>query len=394
MSFQAVIGHNQPISVLQRAIASGRVPPGYLFAGPPNVGKTLVAVELAKALNCLDEGHMDPAPDSCGQCEACRKIEKGIHPDVRLVRPLVKLQEDDDESKKPSKRERRADDSTREVFIEGSEITRDQVAALMTQAHLHPVEARRKVFVIERAETMNPTAANRLLKTLEEPPGDTTFILTTAKLPDLLPTIISRCQSIHFQPVPAEQAGPALREMHPDTVPETVEAVVALSGGRFGWAHTLLSRPEVMAQRSALLDLAVGLPGRQMFDGMRLAEDLIEIAEAWWSATEEGKLAAKLFKSNRDRVLRTMMGDVLDVLLTWFRDMTLVAADPGTQTIVNRDRAVQLAELAGRYRPTDCVRASRWIENTKVSLRQNANLRLACEALMVRLISLTAIQRR
>ena len=159
-------GQDRAVAQLQRAIAAGRVPHAYLFSGPPGASMTDTAIALACALNCVS------APgQGCGECEACTKILGGFHPDV------VTLQ-----------REGAAN-------IVPIESVRAQVIARIA---LPPHEAKVRVFIVEEATAMAPPAANALLKTLEEPPARTLFVLCTTAPEQLLPTIRSRCQRVRF----------------------------------------------------------------------------------------------------------------------------------------------------------------------------------------------------
>lgn len=376
MPFTHVIGHERPGTILQRAIAARRVSHAYLFAGPPSIGKSLVAREFAKAVNCETNISFDAsdAVQPCDQCSACTRIDRGTHPDVRVVRPLAKVQTDDE-------------DGSADVVFEGAVISTEQIGDLIAAANLKAGEARRKVFIISSAESMNPTSANRLLKTLEEPPGDTTLILTTQNLSALLPTIISRCQMLTFHPTPLPQAQEALASRFPNADPGALRSIVALSGGRIGWCVRLLQRPDALALRTDLLDLAASLPGRDWFEGMVLAEALVGTAERWWLMTEEEEFARKALKASRDRVLRTKMNEVLDVLITWFRDLALLSAGADDALVINSDRALELAEIAAERTPAKCRKACEDIEETRKHLRGNANLRLACEILAMKLIS-------
>ena len=475
MSFAKVIGQDAAINVLRRALAAERVPQAYLFIGPPNVGKTLVAVEFAKAANCTappgsedgtsppdplatsgEEGNgllppgplpqreggigapslslfgdeaaapslslfgdeaaaapslfdaparpetsavldaptpadeppaspspiSEPAagethsrlPDACDVCRNCTRIGRLAHPDFRLVRPMVKIQMEAAEGES---------DITQ---IEGAMITTDQVADLIADANLKISQARRKIYVIVGAEAMNVAAANRLLKTLEEPPGATTFVLTTANVSALLPTIVSRCQALHFRPIPTELAVPHLAARYPDVDPGVVKSVAAFSGGRIGWADHLLAHPGVLAVRDGLLEMAASLPQRQPGEAMVLGETLLTFAEHWWLATEDGDVAEKLLKGNRDRVLRTKMNDLLDVIVTWFRDLALISSGGEERLLINADRAPQLHQAAPAYNATRCGVVCEEIEAVKRQLRGNANLRLAAEIAMLKLI--------
>jgi DNA polymerase-3 subunit delta' len=161
-------GQDRAIARLRAALGAGRVHHAYLFTGPPGAGKHATALALASALNCLQ------APgEGCDECDACSRIAEGIHPDVVTL-----------------EREGAAQ-------IVPIESIRQNVIA---RIGLPPHEARVRVFVITEASTiaLQPAAANALLKTLEEPPARTMFVLATVAPDQLLPTIRSRCQRVSF----------------------------------------------------------------------------------------------------------------------------------------------------------------------------------------------------
>ena len=167
--FSHVIGHKEAIERLRSALRSGRIANSYIFSGPTGIGKEFVAINFAKALNCL--ANVD---DPCDECISCRKINDSNHPDVVIVRP------------------------------EGARIKIDQVRSLQRQGSYRAMEGNRKLYIIAEAEKMTAEAANSLLKTLEEPPGAMVLILLTSAYSALLPTIRSRCQSLKFTPAPLE----------------------------------------------------------------------------------------------------------------------------------------------------------------------------------------------
>lgn len=373
MSFAQVAGHQGTLRVLKRAVLTGRVPHAYLFVGPPNVGKTLVAVELAKALNCETLQQVESLDDiePCDQCSACVRIQKGTHPDFRLLYPTTRLDSDEGDEL---------------ITMEGAEIRIKQVRGLIESASLKISQARRRVYIITEADTMNANAANAFLKTLEEPPGATTLILTTTGPADLLPTIVSRCQIVSFHPVPAAEACDFLSARYPDADHGQIQSIVAMSAGRVGWAQRLLQEPEVMQIRSELFDLCVRLADADWVQCLRAGELLVDAAERWWLATAEAELAQRALKASRDRVLRTAMHSLLDMLATWFRDLLLLSSSPGSDGLVNVDRADQLRSLAARYDVGKCEAACRHLQAMHGQLKQNANLRLAAETLALRLI--------
>jgi DNA polymerase-3 subunit delta' len=373
MSFADVVGHERCIEVLRRAIASERIPQAYLFCGPSNVGKTLSALTFAKAVNCESLPDQGKLRDACDKCPSCTKADAGVHPDITVVGPVARLGGEDAEGG--------------EIHVEGTMIRTEQVGNLIARAHLTPVEGRRKVFILQHAEAMNEPSANRLLKTLEEPPGATTFVLTTQSPSQLLPTIQSRCQWLRFGPVPEQLAIERLRQEWPDVPREVIAAAVSLSDGRFGWAKTVLSHPPLLQIRDAVLELASSLPSLELIAALPCAERLIDAAERWWIAMAGEELGAEALRRHRDRVLRAQVGELLSVLLAWFRDVALVCASPRAAELVNADWAEQLRRAAERCRPAAAHDACQAIADTRRFIQVgNANLRLALEVMLIKLI--------
>ena len=140
--------------------------PGYLYVGPDGAGKYRAAKNFAKGVNCPDVKDGKP----CEACLSCKKIEKEVHPDVFFIQPGGA----------------------------SSTIGIDQVREIINKANLKPYEARSKVFIIKGAHSMNEASANAFLKTLEEPPENTVFILISRSKDLLLPTIVSRCHIVRF----------------------------------------------------------------------------------------------------------------------------------------------------------------------------------------------------
>ena len=172
MRLEDLRGQDQAVTVLRRAIATGRVPHAYLFEGPPGVGKPSAAVGLAMALNCDTRAGAGAAP-ACGTCESCRRIDGGLHPDVL-------------------------------TFVsDGPQILVEQAQEIVTLGQRAPHEARARVVIIDDADRLNVNAANCLLKTLEEPWPGTHLVLGTAAPERLLGTIRSRTQRIRFRALPA-----------------------------------------------------------------------------------------------------------------------------------------------------------------------------------------------
>jgi DNA polymerase III subunit delta' len=183
MPFRDVIvhrGHRRLVGLLARSIGRDRLPPSLIFSGPAGSGKRQTAIAMAQALNCLapifssddESGRQGPPEkmiDSCGTCAACTRIARGVHPDVLVVEPG-----------------------------ENGSIKIDQVRDIVDRAGYRPFEGRRRVVIVDDADTMMAPAQNALLKTLEEPPSASVFVLVTTRPEMLLATVQSRCPRLRF----------------------------------------------------------------------------------------------------------------------------------------------------------------------------------------------------
>ena len=183
--FESIIGQIQPNRILTTLLRKGTIPHAFLFSGIEGVGKKTTAMTFAGACNCQDadaipfslpkEGRLVAAKGQvlspCGHCRSCKKIISGNHPDIIHIKPS------------------------------GTYIRISQIRSVIDTLSLKPYEAQFRVVLISDAQSMNPEASNALLKVLEEPPAQTILILTTLQASDLLPTVVSRCQHIRFNPL-------------------------------------------------------------------------------------------------------------------------------------------------------------------------------------------------
>ncbi len=321
-----VVGHGWAVRLLQKGLEEGRVAHAYLFAGPPQVGKTTLALEFARALLCTGEH------PPCDACPACRRVQAGTHPDLHRVEGTGK----------------------------GGTIRIDQVRELRQGAALAPVHGPYRIYVVPHMERATAEAANALLKTLEEPPPQVVLLLTTSHLAALLPTIVSRCQVLALRPLPREEVEEALRaRWH---LSETNAALLArLSGGRLGWAVQASQDPQVLARRKTFLDaLHQALRGGRL-QRLRQAEVLAALPE------EE-------------------VQEVLDLWTGYFRDL-LVWKGGYPEGVHHADQAAALEEMAVRCSLEQAREALRSVLAAWDALRCNANRRLALEVLLLSLPS-------
>lgn len=335
-----IVGHEWAVDFLQRSITAGRVGHAYLISGPPGVGKALLALRLAQALNC-ESGSSEP----CLACRACRRIARGSHPDVRIGGMATQAA-----GLKPDEAARQKD------------LKIDTVRAWQADISLRPYEGRRRVFILHDAERLNEAASNAMLKTLEEPPPDATLVLVANTAGTLLPTIVSRCLSLMLRPVPRAQIAAALRQRL-NVAAEDAEVFAAWSGGRPGWAFRAVEAPEELEARQQQLDALLALAGQPRPERFRWAEAL---AKAYRGGEQESVFAT------------------LELWRSWWRDVLLTAAgSPAAVTHV--DRRAALERVALRLPLAEIHAFLARLNAAEQQLRENVNPQLALENLALHL---------
>ena len=326
-AWDAVFGHERTRERLARLLREKRVPHALLFSGPRGVGKKKTALALAAALLCL-------APEdglACGACKSCKALAAGTHPDLFAVLP--------ESSGK----------AARSIKIE-------QIRAMRGAVSRAPLISGRRVVLIDDAETMNDAASNALLKTLEEPSGDTTFLLITGARQGLLPTIVSRCTGVIFGPLDAETIA---RVLAAHGVPkETRGPLAALSDGSAGHALRLFSEDALPLRDDAMatLEAVPGLSAETIFSlGVRLGALERERLSEWF------------------RYLRLLLRDLLAIY-------------GGSSALLNADFETRLFALSGKLSEAraflieqEATEAARRIQTS------NTTPRLAVEAFLLKI---------
>lgn len=226
MTFRQIVGHRRLTALIARAIERQSLPPTLLFAGPSGVGKWAVARATAQAINCLAPVTPggDLAVDACGTCRSCDRIARGVHVDVAALEP-------DDKAA----------------------IKIDVVRDVLATTAFKPFEGRRRVVLIREADTLRAEAQNALLKSLEEPPPGTMFILTTAVPGMLLQTVRSRCMRLRFGRLTTAEIASALARDH-GYDEAAARQTAAIADGSIGQALALIDN-----DLSMFRDLAMGL---------------------------------------------------------------------------------------------------------------------------------------
>jgi DNA polymerase III subunit delta' len=280
MGFSEFLGNQKIVAALRGALASSRVPHALLFTGPRGVGKYTLARMFAQAANC-----QRMTDDFCGQCPACLQIAQLADPQKLIEQGLAERGESADAAtveRIPLILQGNADvwavvpDPVRLKNPVARPMLRiGQVRAVRRAAYFQP-SGRRRVFILDGAETMHSNVANVFLKILEEPPESATLILTAPSPFSLLPTILSRCMQFHFAPLPLNEVETILK-LHSDRKPADLKLAAQLSEGSPGLALELDLQDAVNKRRTALRILERSAKGQgftQLFaDTAALAKD-------------------------------------------------------------------------------------------------------------------------
>jgi DNA polymerase-3 subunit delta' len=319
-----ILGHEWAVELLQGHVARSEVRHAYLFTGSQGVGRRTLALRLAQALNCPQP----PAPgEPCLGCRTCQQIARMQHPDLAIV----------------------------EAEQVGGTLKVDQVRELQHSLSLAPYEARYRVAVLLRFEEAHTSAANALLKTLEEPPGQVVLILTAESAESLLPTIVSRCEVLRLRPLSLDEVSKGLQSRW-GLSPEEGRLLAHISGGRPGYALRLHQNPELLEQRKAWLDDHARMLGASRVERFAYAEAL-----------------------SKDR---NVLGTALQIWASLWRDV-MIQASGAAAPIANLDRTEEVGDLAERFGLDGARQTLFALNRTMDLLGRNANARLASEVLML-----------
>ncbi|MCF8217200.1 MAG: DNA polymerase III subunit delta' [Chlorobium sp.] len=368
MSWTSIIGQKQQISVLQKAIETGRLPHAYLFTGPEAAGKENVAFELARTLNCRT-GRENPAEGSCGACPDCQQIANFLHPNIEYLFPIeAALLEAGETAKKENKKSIEVKERYEELIEEKKQnpyftpamersmgILSEQIVALQQKALYMPAAGKRKIFIISQAERMNPTAANKLLKLLEEPPAHIMFMLISSRPESVLPTIRSRCQVITFNRPTQTELESWLSQNRTDIAETEISFIVNFSRGNLALAWELINRngstdniPAIQLRNLAIEYLRLMLTPKRFHEALNLSET---------HAKNLSKKELTLF---------------LGALLLFFQDINHRIIAPGYKPLNNPDIETSIDRFASNFPNPDFLAISTATEEAIRSIDRNA----------------------
>ncbi len=326
MTFSDILDQAVPTRLLRNILRSGRAPNGMLFWGPEGVGKRMTALTLAQAVNCLEK-----TDDACGVCLSCRKVAHGNHPDVKIIAPTGK---------------------SRNISVE-------VVDSLNELATYRPFEGRWRVIVVDEAHRMGEPAQNHFLKTLEEPPSQTIFVLVSPAPRMLLPTIRSRCQQVRFGALRPETVAALLRRHH-DLPEAAAMALAAVSQGQMSRALDLVKSEKRDAVLHVMTKLAEGADPFRMSEefvahirGEQAALKAALKAEAESLASDE-EMDTEDAKREQDALvesaLRRDLMEYMYLMLTWRRDQWVYRETGDMRRVMNCDQEARLKQRAAAFK--------------------------------------------
>ena len=370
MSWNNIIGQKRQIRVLQQALATGRLAHAYLFTGPDGSGKESVAFEIASLLNCQNVATGSEA-GSCGVCPDCTLIHEFMHPNVEYIFPVESaLLEPGESAKKENKRftdakerydallEQKKQNPYLSPAMERSMgILTEQIISLQHKAMFMPSEGSKKIFIISQAERLHPSAANKLLKLLEEPPPHVLFILVSSRPEALLPTIRSRCQAIRFSRITAQELRLWLQENRPEITEPELSFIVNFSRGNLRLAWEFINNRDSNSSETATILLR-----NQALDYLRLLLTPSRFHEAITSCEQT---ATHLSRSDLTLFLAA--------LLLFFQDANHRRINPDFQELNNPDISDAIDRFAKNFPNPDFFQISTITEEAIRAIERNAS---------------------
>jgi DNA polymerase-3 subunit delta' len=315
MPFKEIVNQDHIVNFLLASYHNDKVAGAYLFIGKEGIGKAKVAKEFAKLINCENANE-----DCCDLCVQCRKIDNNTHVDTHWIRDI------------------------------NNSITISQIRNLERYLYLKPYESKKKFFIICDAQYLTDESSNALLKSLEEPPKDSVIILIVDDTTTLLPTISSRCQKLVFNSLNETKIKDIL--IHKHNIPLSQAHFISyLAEGSLGKALNFKELKDSLFEKRNHILNAIYF---RKFSLFRMEEFNI--------------------KDNTQK--RNGLNLLLDILLTWFRDMLVVKADL-EMPLINLDKKEDLSKLHNRYTYDELIKNITSIANTKSLINANINVKLA-----------------
>ena len=378
--FDDLVGQEHIIEILQGAVAASRsgeesqeMTHAWVFTGPPGSGRSSAAVAFAQSLICTNNG--------CGTCNDCNSAKTHGHPDVEIIR------------------------------TEGLSIKVEEVRELLTRVAWAPSMGGWRVVVMEDADRLTESAANALLKAIEEPGTRTVWLLCAPTLHDVLPTIRSRCRHLQLR-TPSLEAVTNVLINRDHIAPGMAAFAARVSQGHIGRAKYLATNESVRSNRKMIMQLPLQLGS--LAAAFQAAQTLVDLAtteanassderdekeveklqEAYGKgatgrgmATSGAKAVKELEKEQKSRSTRMVRDSIDGALLdiaTFYRDVMMVQSG-NTDSMINTDMREQIESYAANSPSHSTINKINAIMEVRENLARNSAPLVTCEALMCQL---------
>ena len=366
-SFENILGQPQVREFLRASVRQGRVSHAYLFTGPAGSNKTLAAYALAQAVLC-PKGPAGPRGGQCGACDACSRVMRKKHPDVRYFAP----------------------EGANGYLV-------DQVRDIVADTSLAPIQAQKKVYILDRVDLLGTAAANAFLKTLEEPPADVLLVLLGRTCESVLPTIVSRCQVVPFRHIPATEAAGILVQNTGASL-ERARIAIEACDGSITRAADFLKSNERMAFRSRVLSVMASLRLSDDWDLVGQAADLAVAAKAPLDAARAeqeqelaenadflAKSAIRQIEARNKRALTAKgfesLRQLTAIVRSWLRDVLAVGAG-APELVINVDARAAVEEAAAHTDEARVAAALAAVRRCDEALAYNVSPETCLDALL------------
>ena len=324
MAFEEIIGQEKLVDNLKKIICSNEISHAYLIDGLKGVGKKQFAISLSKAILCLNTNQELIGSDNCS---SCKKFKDNNHPEFHVIEQ------------------------------DGS-IKIEEIREIQKNIHIKPYEGNRKVYVILNGDKMTVQAQNALLKTLEEPPGHSTIIITTNNLKALLPTIISRCQLLKLRPQGIERVTNYLVEKL-GINQEEARVTATFSNGLIEMAKNIYYSDDFKRRRFKVIDITEKL----------LSTNTMNILHE-----------VEFFSTEKDNI-----EEIIDLFIYWYRDILIYKETQEDSLIINYDQYIKIQNQNKIIDFAKLRKAIIMLEEKKQQIRGNVNYLLAIESMLLNL---------
>lgn len=323
MSLKDVIGQEKIIQIIKNSLRDKNVFHAYILEGPKGIGKKFTALNFSKAILCENS-----SDDSCQICNSCKKVETGNHPDLYCIEP------------------------------DGASIKDAQIEEVQNIMSKKPFEGENTVIIMDHAESMTVRAQNRFLKTLEEPNGNTIVMLLTDNANSLLSTIVSRCIVLKFKPLSNQHIYSYLIDKYGLDTKEAY-LLAAFAYGSIGRAEKLHHSEDFQNDRNKSLEIAQKIINKSQEDIFELIDEIDK------------------HKEN--------LADFFDILVSWFRDLTIISINGDQELLINADSISALLQEANRIGYEKAIKVIDIIEEAKKDLSMNINNNLVIKNMLLKI---------